>query len=115
MQTREARTATSGEAQPLDSNIRGAEARDWSVRGSSGLGLECPGLREEGDTVAENNGEEHMNKGKDQMRKDTTKESQEAGGEGADGKAAKHVEPGQEQLGKQRTRTGASRGPGGPG
>ena len=33
-----------------------------------------------------------MNKGKDQMRKDTTKESQEAGGEGADGKAAKHVE-----------------------
>ena len=59
----------------------GAEARDWSVRGSSGRGLERPGLRKEGDTVAENNGEEHMNKGKDQMRKDTTKESQEVGGE----------------------------------
>ena len=51
-----------------------------------------------------------MNKGKDQMRKDTTKESKEAGGEGADGKAAKHVEPGREQPGKQRTRTGTSGG-----
>ena len=51
-----------------------------------------------------------MNKGKDQMRKDTTKESQEAGGEGADGKAAKPVEPGREQPGKQRTRTETSRG-----
>ena len=51
-----------------------------------------------------------MNKGKDQMRKDTTKVSQEAGGEGADGKAAKHVEPGREQPGEQRTRTGASGG-----
>ena len=58
----------------------------------------------------ENNGEEHMNKGKDQMKKDTTKESQEAGGEGADGKGAKHVEPGREQPGKQRTRTGTSGG-----
>ena len=29
---------------------------------------------------------------KDQRRKDTTKESREAGGEGAEGKAAKHVE-----------------------
>ena len=96
-QTRGTRTGTSGEAKHPDRNIRGAEARDWSVRGSSGLGLERPGLRKEGDTVAENNGEEHMNKGKDQMRKDTTKESQEAGGEGADGKAAKHVEPGREQ------------------
>ena len=47
-----------------------------------------------------------MNKGKDQVRKDTTKESQEAGGEGADEKAAKHVEPGREQPEKQRTRTG---------
>ena len=109
-QTRGTRTGTSGEAKHLDWNIRGAEAGDWSVRGSSGLGLERPGLRKEGDTVAENNGEEHMNKGKDQMRKDTTKESQEAGGEGSDGKAAKHLEPGQEQPGKQRTRTGTSGG-----
>ena len=51
-----------------------------------------------------------MNKGKDQMRKDTTKERQEAGGEGADGKGAKHVEPGRKQRGKQRTRTGTSGG-----
>ena len=99
-----------GKPKPPDWNIRGAEVRDWSVRGSSGLGSERPGLRKEGDTVAENNGEESMNKGKDQMRKDTTKESQEAGGEGADGKAAKHVEPGREQPGKQRTRTGTSGG-----
>ena len=87
---------------------RGAEARDWSVRGNSGLGLERPGLRKEGDTVAENNGEEHMNKGKDHMRRVSTKESQEAGEEGADGKAAKQVEPG--QRGKKRTRTGTSGG-----
>ena len=51
-----------------------------------------------------------MNKGKDQMRKDTTKESREAGGEGAEGKAAKHVEPRQEQPGTQCTRTGTSGG-----
>ena len=94
---------------------RGAEARDWSDWGSSGLGLERPGLRKEGDMVGENNGEEHMNRGKDQMRKDTTKESQEAGGEGTDGKAAKHVEPGREQPGKQRTRDWNIRGRGGPG
>ena len=109
-QTRGTWTGTSGEAKHPDWNIRGAEARDWSVRGSSGLGLDRPGLRKKGDTVAENNGEEHMNKGKDQMRKDTTKESQEAGGERPDGKAAKHVEPGREQPGKQRTRTGTSGG-----
>ena len=84
-QTRGNRTGTSGEAKHPDWNIRGAEAGDWSVWGSSGLGLERPGLRKKGDTVAENNGEEHMKKGRDQMRKDTTKESQEAGGEGADG------------------------------
>ena len=89
-QTRGTRTGTSGEAKHPDWNIRGAGARDWSVRGSSSLGWERPGLRKEGDTVAENNGEEHMNINKDQMRKDTTKEIQEAGGEGADGKAAKH-------------------------
>ena len=73
-QTPGTRTGTSGEAKHPDWNIRGAEARDWSVRGSSGLGLEPPGLRKEVDTVAENNGQEHMNKGKDQMRKETTKE-----------------------------------------
>ena len=109
-QTRGTRTGTSGEAKHPNWNIRGAEARDWSVQGSSGLGLERPGLQKEVDTVAENNGKEHMNKGKDQMRKDTTRESQEAGGEGADGRAAKHVEPGREQPGKQRTRTGTSGG-----
>ena len=109
-QTRGTRTGTSGEAKHPDWNIRGAEARDSSIWGSSSLGLERPGLRKEGDTVAENNGEEHMNKGKDQMRKDSTKESQEAGGKGADGKAAKHVEPGREQPGKQRTRAGSSAG-----
>ena len=65
-QTRGGRTGTSGEAKHPDWNIRGAEARDWSVRGRSSLGLERPGMRKEGDTVAENNGEEHMNKGKDQ-------------------------------------------------
>ena len=108
--TRGTRTGTSREAKHPDWNIGGVEARDWSVRGSSGLGLERPGLRKEEDTVAENNGEEHMNKGKDQMRGDTTKESQEVGGEGADGKAAKHVEPGREQPGKQRIRTGTSGG-----
>ena len=109
-QTRGTRTGTSGEAKQPDWNIRGAGARDWSVRGSSGLGLERPGLRKEGDTEAENDGEENMNKGKDQMRKDTAKDSQEAGGEGADGKAAKHVEPGREQAGEQRTRMGPSGG-----
>ena len=72
-QTRGTRTGTSGEAKHPDWNIRGAEARDWSVPGSSGLGLERPGLRKEGDTVAENNGEEHMNKGKGQMRKERQK------------------------------------------
>ena len=56
-----------------------------------------------------------MIKGKDQMSKDTTKESQETGGEGADGKAAKHMEPGREQPRKQRTRTGTSRGEEAPG
>ena len=64
-QTRGTRTGTSGEAKHPDWNNRGAGAREWSVRGSGGLGLERPGLRKEGDTVAENNGEEHMNKGKD--------------------------------------------------
>ena len=102
------RTGPSGEAKHPDWNIRGVEALDWNVRGRSGPGLECPGLRKEGDTVAENSGEEHMNKSKDQMTKDTTKERREAGGEGAEGKAAKHVEPGREQPGKQRTRTGTS-------
>ena len=58
----------------------------------------------------ERSSEEHMNKSKDQMRKDTTNESQEAGGEGAEGKAARHVEPGREQPGKQRTRIGTSGG-----
>ena len=109
-QTRGTQTGTSGEAKHPDWNVRGAEARDCSIQGSSGLGSERPRLQKEGDTVAENNGEEHMNKGKDQMRKDTTKDSQAAGGEGADGKAAKHVEPGREQPGKQHTRTGTSRG-----
>ena len=58
----------------------GGEGPGLERPGSRGLGLERPGLRKEGDTVAENNGEEHMNKGRDQMRKDTTKESQEAQG-----------------------------------
>ena len=72
-----------------DWNIRGAEALDWNVRGRSGPGLERPGLRKEEETVAESSGEEHMNRSKDQMRKDTTNESREAGGEGAEGRAAK--------------------------
>ena len=60
--------------------------------------------------MAESSGEEHMNKGKDQLRKDTTNESREAGGGGAEGKSAKHVEPGREQPEKQRKRNGTSGG-----
>ena len=104
------RTGPSREAMHPDWNIRGAEALDWNVRGRSGPGLERPGLQKEEETALERSSEEHMNKSKDQMRKDTTNESREAGGEGAEEKAAKHVEPGQEQPGKQRTRTGTSGG-----
>ena len=104
------RTGTSGEAMHPDWNIRGAGALDSNVWGRSGPGLECPGLRKEEETVVESSGEQHMNRSKDQMRKDTTNESREAGREGAERKAAKHVEPGREQPGKQRTRTGTSGG-----
>ena len=62
------RTGTSGGRRPRTGASGEAAAWDWNVRG----------CERRGDTVAENNGEKHMNKGKDQMRKDTTKESQEA-------------------------------------
>ena len=101
---------TSGEAEHPDWNIGRAEALDWNVRGRSGPGLERPGLRKEEVTVAESSSEEHMNKSKDQMRKDTTNEGREVGGEGARGKAANHEEPGRGQSGMQPTRTGTSVG-----
>ena len=93
-----------------DLNIQGAEVLDWNVRGRSSPGLERPGQQKGEETAGKRSGEENMNTSKEQMRKDTTNESREAGGEGAEGKAAKHVDPGQEQPGKQRTRTRTSGG-----
>ena len=104
------RTGTSGDAAHPDWNIRGAEALDWNVRGRSGPGLERPGQQKEEETATERNGEENMNKSKEQMRKDTKNKRREARGEGEEGEAAKHMEPGWEQPGKQRTRTGTSGG-----
>ena len=103
-----------------DWNIRGSNAPGpehpggggpgLDVWGRSGPGLERPGLQKEEDTATERSGEENMNKGKEQMRKDTKNRSREAKGEGEEGEAAKDMEPGQEQPGKQRTRTRTSGG-----
>ena len=98
-----------GEAYP-DWNVRGAEALGWKVRRRSGPGLERPGQQKEEETAKERNGEENMNKSKEQMRKDTKNKRRKAGGQGEEREAAKHMEPGWEQPEKQRTRTGASGG-----
>ena len=73
------RTGTSGEATRPDWSIRGAKAHDWNVRGRSGPGLERPGQPKEEEKAMERSGEETLNEGKQQMRKDAKNKSREAG------------------------------------
>ena len=80
---------TPGKETHPDWNIRGAEALYGNIRGSSGPGLEGPGLHKEEEAAAARKGNE--NKSKERMREGTKNINGDEGGERDEGAAQKET------------------------